>query len=811
MIEGQKPMKESRPMSANCPLERVKNNRRHSKTSEYLLSEKENEQLNKLTRKQKEINNLLNSPFRKEMKDILNTINSKNLFSEIKEHRTKTHLPKIQSSTASTVSKNQTKIIKLGIIDAKRGNNKLKYNIKDDSENNDPYAKDKKSETYININVGRHKKKMEINCQIKEIQNKNKNNNNSICDSNNHSKLDEDNEKLFLLTEQNKDKEKAKLNNIGFRKNSFFKNNKSNDKQYINIKPKKEKELIIDDKKIKNEIINNCNINNDENEENNNNINGINKIVQDINNKIKEQQNNDKKINKNNNLENNKEGNNIKIFEVDKNEENNFEENINKNCNDKFVKFNKEISIINIMKDNKDAIENNRNNINSINKENGRNINNENFEKKEEKTINNINNINNITNNITNDTSNINITNYAGLENQNLINEKSNINLSNANQNIILNENKYNNYDMKQTVKSVKSSANSNKNLSEISEHINSNLSASKLDHSQEDNNKPNGESSSDKNCGLILSLSNNIETDGFLHKIITCKNKAIYLGEVINESSKSVIYKGLDTNIGELICVKRYVDKNNSEEFQREIDIYDLIQILENENIIKCYGFKNDDEGNFIFLEHANGDSLKKIIKLYGGSLNEKIIRNYTKQILNALLYLHTNVKAAHRDIKCDNILLDKNGIIKLIDFGCAGILNKPYNNNDENNKKEIKDPNKPFQGFKGSWPWCAPEVLKNEFYGTKCDIWSLGCTIIEMGGMEPWNNTLKSFYQFIDTVGNKEDLPEIPKQFSYELRDFVLNCLVKDPDKRADVNTLLNHFFITGTKLDNKTVLIT
>ena len=75
----------------------------------------------------------------------------------------------------------------------------------------------------------------------------------------------------------------------------------------------------------------------------------------------------------------------------------------------------------------------------------------------------------------------------------------------------------------------------------------------------------------------------------------------------------------------------------------------------------------------------------------------------------------------------------------------------------------------------------------------------------------MEPWNNTLKSFYQFIDTVGNKEDLPEIPKQFSYELRDFVLNCLVKDPDKRADVNTLLNHFFITGTKLDNKTVLIT
>ena len=182
-------------------------------------------------------------------------------------------------------------------------------------------------------------------------------------------------------------------------------------------------------------------------------------------------------------------------------------------------------------------------------------------------------------------------------------------------------------------------------------------------------------------------------------------------------------------------------------------------------------------------------------------------MIRIYLKQILKALLFLHNDKKIAHRDIKCSNILLDKYGTIKIIDFGSAGIVNKNKNNEKTNNK----DPNKPFQGFKGSFPWCAPEVLSSKFYGTKCDIWSLGCAIIEMGGLEPWNNKINCFYQYIEVVGKSNEIPEIPKQFSYELKDFVLNCLEKDQDKRADADKLLNHIFITGTKLDNRTVLMT
>ena len=824
MIDEKKIINDSRPMSAKNPLQRGKN-KHHLRKSEYYLSEKENEQLNKLKKNQK-VYNLLNSPFKNDLKDLFleNTITSKNLFSEIKENKTKTRLPKIQQpSTAGTLPKNQRKVIKLGIIDAER--NLINNNIsKEHCDSTDLSIKGKNSSNNL---IGISKIKKGMNYNIKEIPNK------IIKNRNNHIDKNLKEEKLLILTEQNK--EKNKLNDFIFRKNSFSKNNKSIDKLNINFNQKKEeKEILIENKNKKNNIVKN-NINNNlideknnnkikkiENKENNENknvsINVINKELkkeyinqikkENLNNNLinnlnynkndnkSENKDGNKNNNKNNNKEDNKEhnkdndnkynimdGNKIDIKDNNK-EDNNYynkedikEDNkLENSINDKTVKFNKEISIINIVKDN---IDKNSDNKNNVDKE-----------------------INDVTDLIkTNDDT----------QNNEIINNQNSI------LKIILNdERKYSNYDIKQI---VKSSANSNKNLSEISEQINMNLSTSKFEANEyaSSNNKANGESSSGKNNGLIQSLSNNIETDYFLHKTIIYKNRNIFLGKVISESSRTIIYKGIDLNIGEIICVKRYIDRNNSEELQNEIEIFELIQ--ENENIIKYYGFKSGEDGSFLLLEYVSENNLKSIIELCGGALNENIIRNYTKQILKALLFLHTNKKVAHRDIKCSNILLDKNGIIKLIDFGSAGILNKSNKkeeNNEENNYKNIEnnnkinDPDKPFHGFKGSWPWCAPEVLTNQFYGTKCDIWSLGCTIIEMGGIEPWNNTLNGYYQYIEVVGKSDKIPDIPKQFSYELKDFVLNCLEKDPDKRPDVNKLLNHFFITGTKLENKTVLM-
>ena len=758
MTEEKPEIKESRPMSANNPLRRQKNNNtitvKHSNPKKSYLSEKENEQLNKLTKKQKVLN-LLNSPYRNEMKDFFcdKKVTSKNLYSEMKETKTKTRLPKIQLLTADLGAKRKT--VKLGIIDANKVNNENNNDIKN------------------NIN---NQRKLEINCG--DIINKPNNNNN-----------------LILLEAP---KEKGKLNTI--RKNSFYKvKNKSIDKINITINNQKKKVKESEDNKKfkKNEEPKNFNFN--INSKKNNNINNnksINKEKKDL-----------KKSKEINNINNNSINNNPKNNSNNK-KNNNYIEVNTKNSNEiKNVKFNKEISIINILKES---------NENSETQKNSNNI-----SITQEKELNEITTkevTNYINENIKNNLSSINNINSINIEKSSIeFKFISNININTSNQNCNENsndnnENKYNNV--------VKNSANSNKNLSEIPEQINTNLSTSKIEPFQEmvlsniNPNKINGESSSDKNCGLIQSLSNNIETDHYLHKSIKSNNYYVHLGEIIYESPRSVIYKGLDLNTGEILCVKRYIDKNETEELKKEIELFELIKenVGENyvNNIIKYYGFNCDDDANLLFLEYATGDNLKKIIKLYGGSLNEKLIRNYLKQILQGLNFLHNKLKVAHRDIKCSNILLDKNGIIKLIDFGCSGIIEKENKENEKNMNNKNQDINKPFHGFKGSWPWSAPEVLTNQYYGIKCDIWSLGCAIIEMGGFEPWNNTLNGFYQYIEVVGKSKEIPEIPKQFSYELKDFILHCLEKDPDKRADTEFLLNHIFITGAKMDNKTILM-
>ena len=140
------------------------------------------------------------------------------------------------------------------------------------------------------------------------------------------------------------------------------------------------------------------------------------------------------------------------------------------------------------------------------------------------------------------------------------------------------------------------------------------NLSTSKFEPELgSSNNKANDKSRSNKVFGLIQSLSNKFETYPFLNKKIICNNKNILLCKIVNESSRTIIYKGIDLDIGKVIYAKRYL-------------------IQENENIIKYYGYNNED-ANFLFFENSSENNLKTVIELYGGSLNENIIRNNTKK----------------------------------------------------------------------------------------------------------------------------------------------------------------------------------
>ncbi|KAK3436876.1 hypothetical protein EUGRSUZ_E03542 [Eucalyptus grandis] len=132
-------------------------------------------------------------------------------------------------------------------------------------------------------------------------------------------------------------------------------------------------------------------------------------------------------------------------------------------------------------------------------------------------------------------------------------------------------------------------------------------------------------------------------------------------------------------------------------------------------------------------------------------------------------------------RDIKCANILVDARSCVKLADFGLAKVIKK-------NDAKSSK----------GSLRWMAPEVVnpKNKSYGSAPDIWSLGCTVLEMLTRRyPYSHLEEA--PAVYKIGQGE-LPLVPDFLSSDARGFILCCLQVDPNKRPSAAELLGHPFV-------------
>lgn len=113
----------------------------------------------------------------------------------------------------------------------------------------------------------------------------------------------------------------------------------------------------------------------------------------------------------------------------------------------------------------------------------------------------------------------------------------------------------------------------------------------------------------------------------------------------------------------------------------------------------------------------YAENGSLGQTLKAFG-KLNEALVARYVVKILEGLHYLHAS-DVVHCDLKAANILTTKNGNVKLSDFGVSLNLRAM--------EREIKD-------VAGTPNWMAPEVIELKGASTKSDIWSLGCTVVEL-----------------------------------------------------------------------------
>ncbi|XP_014493641.1 mitogen-activated protein kinase kinase kinase 18 [Vigna radiata var. radiata] len=189
------------------------------------------------------------------------------------------------------------------------------------------------------------------------------------------------------------------------------------------------------------------------------------------------------------------------------------------------------------------------------------------------------------------------------------------------------------------------------------------------------------------------------------------------------------------------------------------------------------------------LFMEHMPFGTVAQATCRHGGRLEEVAMARYTRQIVQGLEYLHSK-ELVHCDIKGANILIGEDGV-KIGDLGCA---------------KSVVDSTVVIGGTP---MFMAPEVARGEEQGCASDIWSLGCTVVEMAtGDAPWPNVEDPF-SVLYHIAYSGEVPEIPCFLSEEAKDFLGKCLRRNPQERWNASELLKHPFIGKSCSNNKEVL--
>ena len=212
---------------------------------------------------------------------------------------------------------------------------------------------------------------------------------------------------------------------------------------------------------------------------------------------------------------------------------------------------------------------------------------------------------------------------------------------------------------------------------------------------------------------------------------------------------------------------------------------------------IVELKASFQEDEYLYLVMEYLPGGDLMNLL-IQKDILTEKEAKFYISELILAIESIH-NLDCIHRDIKPDNILIDKNGHIKLSDFGLAKISDKLYEKEDEkyknflqnkNNEKNHKMTHNKNFSCVGTAYYVAPEVLKKSGYDKDIDWWSVGIIFFEMlVGYAPFCS--KETTEVCYKVLNWKDFLNIPKKvkISEEAKDLIYK-LINNSDDRLGKN---------------------
>ncbi|PRP87329.1 MAP3K epsilon protein kinase [Planoprotostelium fungivorum] len=280
-----------------------------------------------------------------------------------------------------------------------------------------------------------------------------------------------------------------------------------------------------------------------------------------------------------------------------------------------------------------------------------------------------------------------------------------------------------------------------------------------------------------------MLSLSSEAQRKGSANKK---KHIEKYkLGDQLGKGAYSTVYKALNVENGQFVAIKRMKRRKQGEDaLKMEIS---LLKTFAHTNIVRYIDVIVSESHINLVLEYVDSGSLSAVLEEYG-IFPEPLVSIYIEQVLNGLSYLHEH-SIIHRDIKGPNLLITKEGVIKLADFGIAMT------------SFVVSEDSSKFPGgavVEGSPFWMAPETISEPSRATvKSDIWSLACTILELiTGFPPYfdNSGITALYRMVNDAR-----PPFPDDISPELTDFLTKCFNKDANRRPSAKELLAHSWIT------------